>query len=165
MSEILEFNAAGTKLVVRPYRHNDHYWQVYFDTNKALPKWAAPTTGRSRRPIRCCVSPLIAPASAQTPTRWAFFIQAPAACSAMVNSAAGHRPLPYHRTISRRSAPACPRSGHLGQVAVAETIRLGRQKDPTPRRQPRRIPIEGRIARLHRRAAVCQPTAASIAEM
>ena len=34
--EILEFNAAGTKLVVRPYCHNEHYWQVYFDTNKAL---------------------------------------------------------------------------------------------------------------------------------
>ena len=34
--EILEFNAAGTKLVVRPYCHNDHYWQVYFDTNKAI---------------------------------------------------------------------------------------------------------------------------------
>ena len=34
--EILEFNAAGTKLVVRPYCHNDNYWQVYFDTNKAL---------------------------------------------------------------------------------------------------------------------------------
>ena len=34
--EILEFNAAGYKLAVRPYCHNDHYWQVYFDTNKAL---------------------------------------------------------------------------------------------------------------------------------
>jgi small conductance mechanosensitive channel len=34
--EILEFNAAGTKLAVRPNCHNDHYWQVYFDTNKAL---------------------------------------------------------------------------------------------------------------------------------
>ncbi len=34
--EILEFNAAGTRLVVRPYCNNDHYWQVYFDTNKAL---------------------------------------------------------------------------------------------------------------------------------
>ena len=34
--EILEFNAAGTKLVVRPYCHNDHYWQVYFDTNQVL---------------------------------------------------------------------------------------------------------------------------------
>ncbi|WP_374485011.1 mechanosensitive ion channel family protein [Zoogloea sp.] len=34
--EILEFNAAGTRLVVRPHCHNDHYWQVYFDTNKML---------------------------------------------------------------------------------------------------------------------------------
>lgn len=34
--EILEFNPAGTKLVVRPYCHTDHYWQVYFDTNKAI---------------------------------------------------------------------------------------------------------------------------------
>ena len=34
--EILEFNAAGTKLAVRPYCHNDDYWQVYFDTNKAI---------------------------------------------------------------------------------------------------------------------------------
>lgn len=34
--EILEFNAAGTKLVVRPYCHNRDYWQVYFDTNKAI---------------------------------------------------------------------------------------------------------------------------------
>ena len=34
--EILEFNAAGTKLVVRPYCHNDHYWQVYFDTNRTI---------------------------------------------------------------------------------------------------------------------------------
>jgi small conductance mechanosensitive channel len=34
--EILEFNAAGTKLVVRPYCHNNDYWQVYFDTNKAV---------------------------------------------------------------------------------------------------------------------------------
>ena len=23
-------------LAVRPYCHNDHYWQVYFDTNKVL---------------------------------------------------------------------------------------------------------------------------------
>ena len=22
--------------MVRPYCHNDHYWQVYFDTNKAI---------------------------------------------------------------------------------------------------------------------------------
>lgn len=34
--ELLEFNAAGAKLAVRPHTHNDHYWQVYFDTNKAI---------------------------------------------------------------------------------------------------------------------------------
>ena len=34
--EILEFNFAGPVLVVRPYCHPDHYWQVYFETNKAI---------------------------------------------------------------------------------------------------------------------------------
>ncbi len=34
--EILEFNAAGAMLVVRPFCHNDRYWQVYFDTNNAI---------------------------------------------------------------------------------------------------------------------------------
>ncbi len=34
--EILEINAAGTRLAVRPYCANAHYWQVYFDTNQAL---------------------------------------------------------------------------------------------------------------------------------
>jgi small conductance mechanosensitive channel len=34
--EILEFNLAGPVLAVRPYVHNDHYWQVYFDTNRAI---------------------------------------------------------------------------------------------------------------------------------
>ena len=34
--EILEFNLVGPVLAVRPYCHNDHYWQVYFDTNKVL---------------------------------------------------------------------------------------------------------------------------------
>lgn len=31
--ELLEFNLVGPVLAVRPYCHNDHYWQVYFDTN------------------------------------------------------------------------------------------------------------------------------------
>ena len=26
----------GPVLAVRPYCHNDHYWQVYFDTNKTI---------------------------------------------------------------------------------------------------------------------------------
>lgn len=34
--EILEFNLVGPVLAVRPYCHNDHYWQVYFDTNRVL---------------------------------------------------------------------------------------------------------------------------------
>jgi small conductance mechanosensitive channel len=34
--EIFEYNAAGTLLVVRPFCHNDHYWQVYFDTNRVI---------------------------------------------------------------------------------------------------------------------------------
>ena len=34
--EILEFNLAGPVLAVRPYVHNDHYWQVYFDTNRII---------------------------------------------------------------------------------------------------------------------------------
>jgi len=34
--EILEFTPEGPKLCVRPYTHNNHYWQVYFDTHKAV---------------------------------------------------------------------------------------------------------------------------------
>jgi small conductance mechanosensitive channel len=34
--EILAFNERGAVLAVRPYVHTDHYWQVYFDTNKAI---------------------------------------------------------------------------------------------------------------------------------
>ena len=34
--EILEFTPEGPKLCVRPYTHNDHYWQVYFDTHRAI---------------------------------------------------------------------------------------------------------------------------------
>jgi small conductance mechanosensitive channel len=34
--EILEFTPMGPVLAVRPYVHNDHYWQVYFDTNKTI---------------------------------------------------------------------------------------------------------------------------------
>lgn len=34
--EILEFTAAGPLLVVRPFCENQHYWQVYFDTNRAI---------------------------------------------------------------------------------------------------------------------------------
>ena len=34
--EILDFNERGTQLCVRPYCHTNHYWQVYFDTNRLI---------------------------------------------------------------------------------------------------------------------------------
>ena len=34
--EILSFNERGPVLAVRPYVHTDHYWQVYFDTNRVI---------------------------------------------------------------------------------------------------------------------------------
>ena len=34
--EILDFTLVGRVLAVRPYCHNDNYWQVYFDTNKMI---------------------------------------------------------------------------------------------------------------------------------
>jgi small conductance mechanosensitive channel len=34
--EILTFNLAGPVLAVRPYCNNEHYWQVYFDTNRLI---------------------------------------------------------------------------------------------------------------------------------
>ncbi len=34
--EILQFTPEGPLLCVRPYTHTDHYWQVYFDTHKAV---------------------------------------------------------------------------------------------------------------------------------
>jgi small conductance mechanosensitive channel len=45
--EILEFNAMGTLLAVRPYCHTDHYWQVYFDTNRLI----AATFGAAGYPV------------------------------------------------------------------------------------------------------------------
>jgi len=34
--EILTFNPMGPVLAVRPYCSNEHYWQVYFDTNRLI---------------------------------------------------------------------------------------------------------------------------------
>jgi small conductance mechanosensitive channel len=55
--EITSFTPEGPLLCVRPYTHNDHYWQVYFDTHKAIvatfgaagyPVPETPITPRSR---------------------------------------------------------------------------------------------------------------------
>lgn len=45
--EVLEFNEFGPKLAVRPYCNTAHYWQVYFDTNKAI----ADTLGAAGFPV------------------------------------------------------------------------------------------------------------------
>ena len=34
--DILDFNLVGPVLAVRPFCHNDHYWQVYFDGNRLI---------------------------------------------------------------------------------------------------------------------------------
>ncbi|MFM7547980.1 MAG: mechanosensitive ion channel family protein [Cyanobacteriota bacterium] len=34
--EVLEFSERGPRLAVRPYTHTNHYWQVYFDTNRMI---------------------------------------------------------------------------------------------------------------------------------
>ena len=34
--QILQFTPAGPQLCVRPYCANEHYWQVYFDTNRVI---------------------------------------------------------------------------------------------------------------------------------
>ena len=45
---LLDLNLVGPVIAVRPYCHNDHYWQVYFDTNQAIVRvcneagWPAP---------------------------------------------------------------------------------------------------------------------------
>lgn len=45
--EILEFNEFGPKLAVRPFCHTNHYWQVFFDTNKTI----ADTLGAAGFPV------------------------------------------------------------------------------------------------------------------
>jgi small conductance mechanosensitive channel len=45
---LLDFALEGPQVAVRPYTHNDHYWQVWFDTNEAIARvgaeagWPAP---------------------------------------------------------------------------------------------------------------------------
>lgn len=46
---LLDMTLVGPVIAVRPYAHNDHYWQVYFDVNEAIARvgreagWPAPT--------------------------------------------------------------------------------------------------------------------------
>lgn len=45
--EVLEFTPMGPVLAVRPSTHTQHYWQVYFDTNRAI----VDTFGSARYPV------------------------------------------------------------------------------------------------------------------
>jgi len=45
--EVLTFTERGPRLAVRPYTHTDHYWQVYFDTNRVI----AETLSRGGFPV------------------------------------------------------------------------------------------------------------------
>ena len=45
--EIVDFTTRGPVLAVRPFTHIDNYWQVYFDTNKAI----SDTFGQAGYPI------------------------------------------------------------------------------------------------------------------
>ena len=45
--EILIFNSAGATLTARPYCANEHYWQVFFDTNRAISRMFAPPAVRT----------------------------------------------------------------------------------------------------------------------
>jgi small conductance mechanosensitive channel len=55
---LLDLNLVGPVIAVRPYCHNDHYWQVYFDTNEAIVRvakeagWPAPTPATITRMIQ-----------------------------------------------------------------------------------------------------------------
>jgi small conductance mechanosensitive channel len=46
---LFDMNLVGPVIAVRPYTSNEHYWQVYFDTNEAIVRvckeagWPAPT--------------------------------------------------------------------------------------------------------------------------
>jgi small conductance mechanosensitive channel len=56
--EILEFNEFGPVLCVRPHCHNDHYWQVYFDTNRVIAEVLASYPGPARPVAIRSVSPI-----------------------------------------------------------------------------------------------------------
>ena len=55
---VIDLNLVGPVLAVRPYTHNDHYWQVYFDTNETIVRvcreagWPAPTPTQINRMVQ-----------------------------------------------------------------------------------------------------------------
>jgi small conductance mechanosensitive channel len=59
--EILQFTPEGPLLAVRPYTHTDNYWQVYFDTHKAI----VDTFGKCGYPLPATPAPMIQNAGAK----------------------------------------------------------------------------------------------------
>lgn len=55
---LIDMNLVGPVIAVRPYAHNNHYWQVYFDTNAAIVQtckdagWPAPTPTQIHRMVQ-----------------------------------------------------------------------------------------------------------------
>ena len=55
---VVDLNLVGPVIAVRPYTHNDHYWQVYFDTNETIVRvckeagWPAPTPTQITRMVQ-----------------------------------------------------------------------------------------------------------------
>jgi small conductance mechanosensitive channel len=55
---VIDLNLVGPVIAVRPYTHNDHYWQVYFDTNETIARvckeagWPAPTPTQINRMVQ-----------------------------------------------------------------------------------------------------------------
>ena len=55
---LLDMNGNGPVIAVRPYAANEHYWQVYFDTNEAIIRvareagWPAPTPVQITRVVQ-----------------------------------------------------------------------------------------------------------------
>lgn len=55
--DLLDLKPEGPLIAVRPYTHNDHYWQVWFDTNAAIARvcgeagWPVPATNYEIRKL------------------------------------------------------------------------------------------------------------------
>jgi small conductance mechanosensitive channel len=55
---LFDMNLVGPVISVRPYTNNDHYWQVYFDTNQTIVRvcseagWPAPTPTQINRMVQ-----------------------------------------------------------------------------------------------------------------
>jgi small conductance mechanosensitive channel len=56
--DVVDLNLVGPVIAVRPYTHNDHYWQVYFDTNAMILQvckeagWPAPMPTQINRMVQ-----------------------------------------------------------------------------------------------------------------